>query len=69
MLSQLLADHAALHQARGFKFRTPGILLRNFVAFASIAVSMSSRRRSCRSGRYSRRHVPWRRSVAALSCD
>ncbi|KKA06321.1 integrase [Sinorhizobium meliloti] len=34
MLSQLLADHAALHQALGFKFRTPGILLRNFVAFA-----------------------------------
>jgi integrase len=34
MLSQLLADHAALHRALGFKFRTPGILLRNFVAFA-----------------------------------
>ncbi|WP_435655330.1 tyrosine-type recombinase/integrase [Brucella pituitosa] len=34
MLSELLADHAALHQALGFKFRTPGILLRNFVAFA-----------------------------------
>lgn len=34
MLSQLLADHAALHLALGFKFRTPGILLRNFVAFA-----------------------------------
>ncbi|ASP69724.1 tyrosine-type recombinase/integrase [Sinorhizobium meliloti] len=34
MLSQLLADHAALHQALGFKFRTPGVLLRNFVAFA-----------------------------------
>jgi integrase len=34
MLSQLLADHVALHQALGFKFRTPGILLRNFVAFA-----------------------------------
>ncbi|MBV1687791.1 tyrosine-type recombinase/integrase [Novosphingobium sp. G106] len=30
MLSQLLADHAALHRALGFKFRTPGILLRNF---------------------------------------
>jgi|GEM_PF-4432674 len=34
MLSKLLADYAALHQALGFKFRTPGILLRNFVAFA-----------------------------------
>lgn len=34
MLSELLADHAALHRALGFKFRTPGILLRNFVAFA-----------------------------------
>ncbi|MET2832452.1 tyrosine-type recombinase/integrase [Mesorhizobium shangrilense] len=34
MLSQLLADHAALHRALGYKFRTPGILLRNFVAFA-----------------------------------
>ena len=34
MLSQLLADHAALHRALGFKFRTPGILLRNFVTFA-----------------------------------
>ncbi|MET3473634.1 hypothetical protein ABIC78_004189 [Novosphingobium sp. 1529] len=34
MLSQLLADHAALRRALGFKFRTPGILLRNFVAFA-----------------------------------
>lgn len=34
MLSQLLADHAALHQALGFKFRTSGILLRNFVTFA-----------------------------------
>ncbi|MFN8682938.1 tyrosine-type recombinase/integrase [Paracoccus sp. P2] len=34
MLSQLLTDHAALHRALGFKFRTPGILLRNFVAFA-----------------------------------
>lgn len=34
MLRQLLADHAALHRALGFKFRTPGILLRNFVAFA-----------------------------------
>jgi integrase len=34
MLSQLLADHAALHQALGFKFRTPRILLRNFVTFA-----------------------------------
>ncbi len=34
ILSELLADHAALHQALGFKFRTPGILLRNFVAFA-----------------------------------
>jgi integrase len=34
MLSQLLADHAALHCALGYKFRTPGILLRNFVTFA-----------------------------------
>jgi integrase len=34
MLSQLLADHAALHRALGYKFRTPGILLRNFVNFA-----------------------------------
>ncbi|VTZ65863.1 hypothetical protein [Sinorhizobium medicae] len=34
MLSQLLADHAALHRALGFKFRNPGILLRNVVAFA-----------------------------------
>lgn len=34
MLSQLLADHAALHRALGFKFRTSGTLLRNFVAFA-----------------------------------
>ncbi len=34
MLSQLLADHAALQRALGFKFRTPGILLRNFVTFA-----------------------------------
>ncbi len=34
MLSQLLADYAALHRALGFKFRTPDILLRNFVAFA-----------------------------------
>jgi len=34
MLSQLLADHAALQRALGFKFRTPGILLRNFVNFA-----------------------------------
>ena len=36
MLSQLLADHAALHCALGFKFRTPGILLRNFVNFAEL---------------------------------
>ncbi|WP_211236002.1 hypothetical protein [Leisingera aquimarina] len=34
MLSQLLADHVALHQALGLKFRTQGSLLRNFVAFA-----------------------------------
>jgi integrase len=34
MLSKLLADHTALQQALGFKFRTPGILLRNFVAYA-----------------------------------
>lgn len=34
MLSQLLTDHVALHRALGFKFRTQGILLRNFVAFA-----------------------------------
>jgi len=34
MLSQLLADHAALQRALGYKFRTPGILLRNFVTFA-----------------------------------
>jgi integrase len=34
MLSQLLADHVALHCALGFKFRTQGILLRNFVTFA-----------------------------------
>jgi integrase len=34
MLRQLLADHTALHLALGFKFRTPGILLRNFVTFA-----------------------------------
>jgi len=34
MLSQLFADHAALQRALGFKFRTPGILLRSFVDFA-----------------------------------
>ena len=34
MLSKLLADHVALQQALGFKFRTQGSLLRNFVAFA-----------------------------------
>ncbi len=34
MLSQFLADHAALQRALGFKFRTPGILLCNFVTFA-----------------------------------
>ena len=34
MLSQLLADHVALHRALGFKFRTQSVLLRNFVAFA-----------------------------------
>lgn len=34
MLSQLLAEHAALQRALGYKFRTPGILLRNFVTFA-----------------------------------
>jgi len=36
MLSQLLADHAALHRALGYKFRTPGILLRNFVNFSEL---------------------------------
>jgi len=34
MLSQLFAEYAALQLALGFKFRTPGILLRNFVNFA-----------------------------------
>ena len=34
MLSHHLTRHAALQRALGFKFRTPGILLRNFVAFA-----------------------------------
>ena len=36
MLSQLLADHVVLHRALGFKFRTQGSLLRNFVAFVRI---------------------------------
>ena len=34
MLSQLLEDHAAVQLALGFKFRTPGILIRSFVNFA-----------------------------------
>lgn len=34
MLSQLLADYAALQYALGFKFRTPGILMRGFINFA-----------------------------------
>lgn len=34
MLSQLLADYAALRIALGYKFRTSGVLLRNFVNFA-----------------------------------
>jgi integrase len=34
MLSKLLADHTELQHALGFKFRTPGALLRNFVAYA-----------------------------------
>jgi len=36
MLSQQLADHAALQHALGFKFRTPYLLLRNFVSFAEL---------------------------------
>ncbi len=36
MLSQQLADHAALQNALGFKFRTPYLLLRNFVSFAEL---------------------------------